>query len=92
VCDDIRPQDNGNRSDVRWAAFTNAAGQGLEVIGQRPLNVSAWPYTQADMESATHPHQLRRRDVNTVFLDDQLIANKKTGNSIFRGVQSKQEE
>jgi beta-galactosidase len=52
--------------------FTNAAGQGLEVIGQRPLNVSAWPYTQADLESATHPHQLPRRDVNTVFIDHQL--------------------
>jgi beta-galactosidase len=34
--------------------------------------VSAWPYTQADLESATHPHQLPRRDINTVFIDDQL--------------------
>jgi len=72
VYDYIRPQDTGNRADVRWATFTDADGRGLKVIGQKPLNVSAWPYTQADLENATHPYQLPRREFNTVFIDDQL--------------------
>jgi beta-galactosidase len=68
----IRPQDTGNRTDVRWATLTNAAGLGLKVTGGLPLSVSAWPYTQADLEAASHPYQLPRRDVNTVFIDDKL--------------------
>ena len=50
----VRPQENGNRSDVRWAALTDADGMGLLAIGAPLLNVSAWPYTMADLEDTTH--------------------------------------
>jgi beta-galactosidase len=52
--------------------FTNPAGLGLKIQGDAPLNVSAWPYTQTDLEAASHPHQLPRRDVNSVFIDHKL--------------------
>jgi beta-galactosidase len=65
-----RPQENANRSDVRWIAFTNDSGQGfLAVHGDRLLNASAWPYSQLDLEQATHIHQLPNRDFVTVNLD-----------------------
>jgi beta-galactosidase len=68
----VRPQDTGNRTDVRWLMLTNKDGCGIKVDGSTPLSLSAWPYTIADVEAATHPYQLPRRDFNTVFIDLRL--------------------
>lgn len=66
----VRPQENANRTDIRWVSFTDAAGHGLRVTAAtKPLSVSAWPYTQEDLERARHPHELPRRDFLTVNLD-----------------------
>ncbi|MFX1408629.1 MAG: glycoside hydrolase family 2 TIM barrel-domain containing protein [Promethearchaeota archaeon] len=67
----VKPQENGNRTDVRWVTFTNKEGIGLLVsdIGQTFLNVSAWPYTMEDLESAKHIHELPNRDTITVNID-----------------------
>jgi beta-galactosidase len=66
----VRPQDNGNRTDVRWIEFTNKDGQGLRVKAGTPLlGVSAWPYSMSDLETATHDYQLPERDFVTVNLD-----------------------
>lgn len=46
----IRPQENANKTDVRWMALTNEAGIGLKAIGNKPLNASAWPYLQSDID------------------------------------------
>ena len=36
----------------------------------RALNpIGAWPYTQADLETAKHPHELPRRDTVTLSVD-----------------------
>ncbi|NOX55816.1 MAG: DUF4981 domain-containing protein [Planctomycetes bacterium] len=68
----VRPQDTGNRTDVRWMALTDASGVGLRIEGLQPLSVSVWPFTLADLESATHPYELPRREFNTVFVDWKL--------------------
>ena len=65
----IRPQENGNRTDVRWVAVTNEDEIGLLAVGNPVLSVSAWPYTMWDLEKARHIHELRRRDTITVNLD-----------------------
>lgn len=65
----VYPQENGNRSDVRWVAFTNAEGNGLLVSGSPTLSVSAWPYTLEDLEQATHLNELPNRNFYTVNLD-----------------------
>ncbi|MBP9003848.1 MAG: DUF4981 domain-containing protein [Candidatus Hydrogenedentes bacterium] len=39
----IRPQENGNRVGIRWAALTDAAGAGMVVVGLTPDGVGAWP-------------------------------------------------
>lgn len=65
-----RPQENANRTDVRWIAFTNTNGQGLIAIhGQHLLQAGAWPYSQTDLEAASHIHELPKRDFITVNLD-----------------------
>lgn len=64
-----RPQENGNRTDVRWVALTNPAGEGLLAVGMPRLNISAWPYTMEDLETFRHDCELPRRDFITLNLD-----------------------
>ena len=73
VVDYVRPQENANRSDTRWVALSRDDGPGLLAIGDAPLSVSAWPYSQADLAEATHTHQLPDRDFTTVNLDHRQM-------------------
>ena len=68
----IRPQDVGNRSDVRWFSLLSPTGGGLKVLGPQPLSMSVWPFSLADLEAATHAYQLPRRDFNVVHIDWKL--------------------
>ncbi|MGN6725963.1 MAG: glycoside hydrolase family 2 TIM barrel-domain containing protein [Tepidisphaeraceae bacterium] len=54
----VRPQESGNKSDVRWATLTNAAGVGLRAFGDGMLNVSARHFTTADQTAAQHTFDL----------------------------------
>jgi beta-galactosidase len=67
----VRPQENGNRTDVRWATFTDLEGNGLLVAdaGGTLLSLSARPYTQEDLAAASHIHELPQRDDVTVCVD-----------------------
>ena len=47
----IRPQENGNKEDVRWMAITNNEGQGLLFIGQPLIAVAAHHNIMEDFES-----------------------------------------
>jgi beta-galactosidase/beta-glucuronidase len=60
----IKPQENGNRSDVRWVTLANRAGLGLLAVGVPFLEFSAHHFTPEDLTAATHAHKLvRRRDI-----------------------------
>jgi beta-galactosidase len=71
----VRPQENSNRTDVRWIAFTNAKGVGLRATGPAsgPLSVSAWPYTMAELAAARHTHDLSAGDTITVNIDHKQM-------------------
>ncbi len=47
----LRPQENGNKTDVRWMTITNEAGNGLLFVGQPFLSVSAHHNIMEDFES-----------------------------------------
>ncbi|MFO8001477.1 MAG: glycoside hydrolase family 2 TIM barrel-domain containing protein, partial [Marinilabilia sp.] len=51
----VRPQENGNKTEVRWAALTNDQGEGLlAVSNQHPGNgfeMTAMPYLTADFDA-----------------------------------------
>jgi beta-galactosidase len=65
-----RPQENGNRTDVRWVSFTNEAGLGLKASGEPLIDFSAWNYTQDQLERAKHDYELSPpRDFVTVNID-----------------------
>ena len=65
----VRPQENGNRCDVRWIAFTNNSGNGILAVGDPTICVSAWPYSLQDLEQAKHISDIPHRDYFTVNLD-----------------------
>jgi beta-galactosidase len=55
----IRPQDNGNRCDVRWFSIGNRKNT-LRVVGLQPLCIRAWDYGEEDLEPAPHPWEIQR--------------------------------
>ncbi|MEU1214540.1 glycoside hydrolase family 2 TIM barrel-domain containing protein [Streptomyces sp. NPDC005791] len=61
----LRPQENGNRTDVRWVALTDGSGRGLLASGEPLLEVNASHYTPEDLSAgARHDYQLDpRKDV-----------------------------
>jgi beta-galactosidase len=54
----VRPQENGNRADVRWAEFTAPAGPGLRIEGDPALNISARRYSDQHLAEARHQTDL----------------------------------
>lgn len=65
----IKPQENGNRCDVRWVAFTDGNGVGLRAVGLPTIDFSAWPYHMDQLETALHPFEIVRANDVTVNLD-----------------------
>jgi beta-galactosidase/beta-glucuronidase len=69
----IMPQENGNKSDVRWAALTDDNNHGLLVIGKSNLNVSAHHYTMENLTKAKHTYEVKNSGKITWNLDYQLM-------------------
>ncbi|WP_218025571.1 glycoside hydrolase family 2 TIM barrel-domain containing protein [Capsulimonas corticalis] len=65
----IMPQENGNKSDVRWASLTDDFGLGLLATGNALLNVSVHHSTPEDFTQARHTYELTRRDDVIVNID-----------------------
>ncbi|XID93141.1 glycoside hydrolase family 2 TIM barrel-domain containing protein [Paenibacillaceae bacterium WGS1546] len=67
----IKPQENGNKADVRWASVTNASGLGLRFASAvgRHFNFSAHHYSTGDLTRTSHVHLLTRLDETIVKLD-----------------------
>lgn len=65
----VYPQENGNRTDVKWTAFTNLRGTGLLVSGIPELNFSAHHYSIEDLDKAQHSYELEKSDDIFVHLD-----------------------
>ncbi|HEX6963024.1 MAG TPA: glycoside hydrolase family 2 TIM barrel-domain containing protein, partial [Lacipirellula sp.] len=65
----FRPQENGNKVDVRWVAVTNASGIGLLATGSPTLSVGASPFDKAQMEQALYEFQLKPTSRTYLNLD-----------------------
>jgi len=69
----VRPQENGNRTDVRWLSLINN-NIGLLIDGQNIFSFSALPYTIADLDLMQEPvymhiNELKKRDFIYVNID-----------------------
>ena len=59
----VRPQESGNKTDVRWLELTNDEGVGIRVEGLQPLSVSAMPYRSEDLDPGLTKKQMHYSDV-----------------------------
>ncbi|MDQ6936879.1 MAG: beta-galactosidase small subunit, partial [Actinomycetota bacterium] len=69
----LRPQENGNRMDVRWADLSAPDGSGLRVEGAPTFALSARRWPSEDLDAASHGYQLRPRD--RVYLNVDVAQN-----------------
>lgn len=66
-----RPQANGNRSDVRYANFSNSLQQGLTIRRiQKSFEFSSSPYSTEQIESTTHDYKLEPESYVRVNIDE----------------------
>ncbi|GAB3056001.1 beta-galactosidase, LacZ type [Virgibacillus ainsalahensis] len=64
----VVPQENGNRTDVKWASLTDESGVGLFISGD-DFNFSAHPYTTENLQHARHTTDLVEEDFIVLNLD-----------------------
>ena len=72
----IRPQETGNKTDVRWVKLTNENGRGLWISGDTVLNISARHFLDEDLDDGIQKHnrhsgELKARDLTTLNIDLQ---------------------
>jgi beta-galactosidase len=64
-----RPQENGNKVDVRWVALMNEQGIGLLASGAPLFSIGARHFTKQEMEAAEYTFQMRRHPEIFLNLD-----------------------
>ncbi|GHU93393.1 beta-galactosidase [Bacteroidia bacterium] len=74
--DYIRPQENGNHTDVRWFTLTNKDGVGLKITGTQSLSVKAAHNPAEDLDFGvwkknTHPSDITPRP--EIYLNVDLL-------------------
>ncbi len=70
----VRPQETGNKTDVRWMALTNDEGEGLLFVGMPVLSMSALHFTIEDLDpgerkAQRHAGDLVERDLVSLNVD-----------------------
>lgn len=69
-----RPQENGNKTDIRWWNLKNIKGDGLQIVGEQPFSASALHYSIASLDGGmdkdqTHAEELVEDDLTNVLID-----------------------
>ncbi|MBO5882763.1 MAG: DUF4981 domain-containing protein [Alistipes sp.] len=59
----VRPQESGNKSDVRWLELTNDMGTGIRIEGLQSLSVSAMPHRSEDLDPGMTKKQMHYSDI-----------------------------
>lgn len=81
----VYPQENGNRTDVRWMYLKDRnKDQGLMVVADSLLSMSARPYTDQNIEAAKHQNKLK--DAGYLVLNIDLVQMGIGGNDSWSDV------
>lgn len=67
--DYVVPQENGNKTDVRWLALARPDAVGLLFVARRPIEASVAHATAHDLYAARHTNEVTPRDETFVNLD-----------------------
>ena len=65
--DYIHPQDNGNRTDVRWMEIGD-----IRIDGCEPLCIRAWDYSEEDLLGKRHPNEITRGRFINLNIDQHV--------------------
>lgn len=70
-----RPQENGNKTEVRWVQLTDDQGNGLKISAPKgqTLNVSAHHYSLKNLTEAQHVYQLKDAGYITLNIDHKMM-------------------
>jgi beta-galactosidase len=77
------PQENANRTSVRWMYLSDKEN-GLLVVADSLLSMSAWPYTEENIENAKHTNKLK--DAGQITLNIDLVQMGVGGNDSWSDV------
>ncbi len=80
----VMPQENGNRTDVRWMFLSDKQQYGMLVVADSLLSMSAWPYTEENINKAKHTNELI--DAGFITLNIDLIQMGVGGNDSWSDV------
>jgi len=69
----IKPQENGNKTDVRWLQLTDGSQNGFIVGGMPTMNVSAHHYTLENLTNALHTYEVVNGKHITLNIDYQQM-------------------
>lgn len=69
----IRPQETGNKEDVRWITLTNEKGHGVRITTPQPIAFTALHHTPTELAKADHTHEVHPNDDITLSLDTQQL-------------------
>lgn len=87
----VYPQENGNRTDVRWMYLSDKnKSEGLLVVADSLLSMSAWPYTEENIITAKHTNKLK--DPGYLTLNIDLIQMGVGGNDTWSDVSAPLEQ
>ena len=70
----VRPQENGNKTDLRWWRVLNIGGNGLEIKAETPFSASALHYTVESLDEGPrkiqrHSNEVEQADLTNVLID-----------------------
>ena len=70
----IRPQENGNKTDIRWWKQTNAGGRGIKIRSVAPFSASALNYSIESLDDGPskgqrHSQQIPKVDYTNLCID-----------------------
>ena len=75
----IRPQENGNKTDIRYWRQINHAGKGLEITASVPFSASALNYTVESLDEGAAKAQGHSQEVAKAPLANLLIDKQQMG-------------
>ena len=82
----VRPQENGNKEDVRWLKLTDAGGSGPEIsAAENSFAFSALHFTAQDLSSVRHHYELQPRPEIILSLDAKMcgLGNSSCGPGVL---------
>jgi len=65
----IKPQETGERTDIRWVSLTNNSGKGLMAVSMPEMEFNALQYTPWELDSKAHPFELVKNNFTVLRLN-----------------------